>query len=40
MKGDNNLEKVRRKIGEVLDFELENIDKFCGDLAQGKIQTY
>jgi len=40
MKGDNNLEKVRREISEVLDYELENIDKFCNDLAQGKIQTY
>ncbi len=40
MKGDNHLEKVRREIGEVLDYELENIDKFCNDLAQGKIRTY
>lgn len=40
MKGNNSLEKVRNKIGEVLDYELENIDKFCMKLAQGKIQTY
>jgi S-adenosylmethionine synthetase len=40
MKGNNSLEKTRREISEVLDFELENIDKFCMELAQGKIQTY
>jgi len=40
MKGNNSLEKVRREISEVLDCELENIDKFCMELAQGKIQTY
>jgi len=40
MKGSNSLEKVRREISEVLDCELENIDKFCMELAQGKIQTY
>lgn len=40
MKGNNSLEKVRSEIGEVLDYELENIDKFCIELAQGKIQTY
>jgi S-adenosylmethionine synthetase len=40
MKGNNSLEKVRREIGEVMDYELENIDKFCMELAQGKIQTY
>jgi S-adenosylmethionine synthetase len=40
MKGNNSLEKVRREISEVLDYELENIDKFCMELAQGKIQTY
>lgn len=40
MKEDNSLEKVRREISEVLDFELRNIDKFCDELAQGKIQTY
>jgi len=40
MKGNNSLEKVRREISEVLNYELENIDKFCVELAQGKIQTY
>jgi len=40
MKGNNSLEKVKREISEVLDYELENIDKFCMELAQGKIQTY
>jgi len=40
MKGGNSLDKVRREISEVLDYELENIDKFCMELAQGKIQTY
>lgn len=37
MKGNNSLEVVRREIKEVLDYELENIDKFCMELAQGKI---
>jgi S-adenosylmethionine synthetase len=37
MKGNNSIETVRREIGEVLDYELENIDKFCMELAQGKI---
>ncbi|MEM2117596.1 MAG: methionine adenosyltransferase [Candidatus Bathyarchaeia archaeon] len=40
MKGNNNLDKVRHEINGVLDCELENIDKFCYELAQGKIQTY
>ena len=40
MKGGNSIEKVRREISEVLDYELANIDKFCMELAQGKIQTY
>ena len=40
MRGNNSLEKARREISEVLDYELENIDKFCMELAQGKIQTY
>jgi S-adenosylmethionine synthetase len=37
MKGNNSLDKVRREIGEVLDYQLENIDKFCMELAQGKM---
>ncbi|MGB9671671.1 MAG: methionine adenosyltransferase [Candidatus Bathyarchaeales archaeon] len=40
MKGDNSLDKVRHEISDVLDYELENIGKFCMELAQGKIQTY
>jgi S-adenosylmethionine synthetase len=38
MKGNNSIEKVRHKIEEVMDYELENINKFCMELAQGKIQ--
>jgi S-adenosylmethionine synthetase len=37
MKGNNSLEAVRHEIKEVLDYELENVDKFCIELAQGKI---
>ena len=37
MKGNNSLETVRHEIKEVLDYELENIEKFCMELAQGKI---
>jgi S-adenosylmethionine synthetase len=37
MKGNNSIKKVRREIGEVLDYELGNINKFCMELAQGKI---
>jgi len=37
MKGNNSIEKVRHEIQDVLDYELENIDKFCMELAQGKI---
>lgn len=37
MKGNNNIDKVKHKINEVLDDELENIQKFCMELAQGKI---
>lgn len=37
MRGNNSIEKVRHEIEEVLDYELENIDKFCMELAQGKI---
>jgi S-adenosylmethionine synthetase len=40
MKDGNSIEKVKRKISDVLDCELANIDKFCQDLAQGKIQPY
>ncbi|MGB9959204.1 MAG: methionine adenosyltransferase [Candidatus Bathyarchaeales archaeon] len=37
MKDNNSLEKVKHEIAAVLDYELENIDKFCMELAQGKI---
>jgi len=37
MKGDNHIKTVRREIKEVLDYELENIDKFCMKLVEGKI---
>jgi hypothetical protein len=40
MKGNSSLEKTKHEISEVLDYEFENIDKFCMELAQGKIQTY
>ena len=37
MKGNNNLAKVKREINDVLDCELKNIEKFCMELAEGKI---
>jgi len=37
MKTGNHLEDVRREVEEVMNFELENIDKFCEELAEGKI---
>ena len=37
LKGTNSLDKIKREISEVLDNELENIDKFSMELAQGKI---
>jgi S-adenosylmethionine synthetase len=39
MKGDNNISEVRHEINDVLDYELENIEKFCMELAEGKITT-
>lgn len=36
LKGDNNLGKVKHKINEVLDKELDNIQEFCMELAEGK----
>jgi len=36
-KNSETLEKVKDKIAAVLDYELENIDKFCIKLAEGKI---
>ncbi|MEM4480692.1 MAG: methionine adenosyltransferase [Candidatus Bathyarchaeia archaeon] len=37
MKEDGSIDKVRSKIASVLEYELEHIDKFCMELAQGKI---
>jgi S-adenosylmethionine synthetase len=37
MRGNNSLDKVRREIGQVLDYQLENIEKFCMQLARGEI---
>ena len=40
MKENNSIEKVRREIKRVLDYELENINMFCTELAQGKVSLY
>lgn len=37
MKGDNDAGKAKQQINQVLDKELENIEKFCMELAEGKI---
>jgi hypothetical protein len=37
MKHGNHIEDIRKEIDEVMNFELENIDKFCKDLAYGRI---
>lgn len=37
MKSNNSFNSVKREIEEVVNSELENIDKFCNDLAHGKI---
>lgn len=37
MKKGNSFETVKKNITEIIDYELENIDKFCKDLAEGKI---
>ena len=37
MKENSSIDKVRSKIAAVLEYELENIDNFCMELAQGKI---
>jgi len=39
MKGNNSIDKVRHEINNVLDNELENIEKFCMELAEGKISS-
>jgi S-adenosylmethionine synthetase len=38
MKGNNSFDSIRREIEEVVDKELEDINKFTVDLAQGRIQ--
>jgi len=38
MKKGNSFESVKKEIGEVVNHELAHIDKFCVDLARGKIQ--
>lgn len=37
MKDDDNIAKTKQSINEVLDKELENIQEFCMELAEGKI---
>jgi len=37
MKSGNSFEPVQKEIEEVVDSQLENIEKFCMDLAHGKI---
>ena len=32
--------EFRKNVEEVMDFELQNIDKFCVELASGKIPVY
>jgi S-adenosylmethionine synthetase len=39
MKGNNHINKVKHEINNVLDDELENIEKFCMELAAGKISS-
>lgn len=37
MKENNTIDKVRGKIAAILEYELENINKFCMELVEGKI---
>jgi len=37
MKTGNRFEDVQREVEEVMNFELDNIDMFCKELAEGKI---
>jgi len=39
MKGNKHIDRVKHEINDVLDNELENIDKFCMELAEGKISS-
>lgn len=40
MKSDNSFESVKNEIEEVINYELENIGKFCEDLANGRIAIH
>jgi len=35
----NSLDKIQKEVQEIIDFELENINNFCLDLAKGKIKV-
>jgi len=39
MKSGNKFEEVKKSIEEVVNAELENINKFCMDLAYGKLKV-
>jgi S-adenosylmethionine synthetase len=39
MKDNNHLSKVKHEINDVLDNELQNIEKFCMELAEGKVSS-
>ncbi|MEM2102081.1 MAG: methionine adenosyltransferase [Candidatus Bathyarchaeia archaeon] len=40
MKDGNSFNDASHHINQVIDYELENIDKFCEDLAYGRLQIY
>lgn len=40
MKDGNSFNNANHEIQRVIDYELENIDKFCEDLAYGRLQVY
>lgn len=40
IKEEASIERVRQKVASVMDYELENIENFCMDLASGKIAVY
>lgn len=39
LKGNNNMDKVKHEINDVLDYQLANVEKFCMELADGKITS-
>ncbi|MBC7130243.1 methionine adenosyltransferase [Candidatus Bathyarchaeota archaeon] len=39
MKENASIDNVRQKIASVVDYELENIENFCAELAKGKISV-